>query len=772
MTSIVSPGSRCLLAGVLAGLVVHGGAVVASAQSPKPGVEPAAEASIAGPEAQVFVHGQDGRVTVRATRVTTPLKIDGRLDEDVYRRVPPITAFIQSEPVSGAPTTERTEAWVLFDDRNLYFACRCWDTQPDRIVANDMRRDSSNLPRHDNFAVAIDTFNDGRNGVFFFLTAIGAMRDAAVTDQRPNLDWNPVWDGKVSRFANGWIAEMAFPFKSLRYGPGRQQAWRIQLRRAIRSKNEVTYLTLMNPQWGTSGISHMSEAVPLVGIEAPPASRMVEIKPYAISRLTTDLLRSPAVRNHGEADAGVDVKMGVTKGLTADFTYNTDFAQVEADEAQVNLARFNLSFPEKREFFLEGQGVFDFGTGGGYGISARGGDTGDPSDAPVLFYSRRIGIASLGQAVPVIGGGRLSGKAGPWGAGALAITTAEDEATGTPQTTFNVVRLKHDILSKSMVGGILSRRSAALSAPGANSLWGLDANLAFFQNLMLGGYVAHTRTEGLRGNDLAYRGLLNYNADRYGVAIDRLVVGEHFKPDMGFLRRENFQRNLVQGRFSPRTKHHPLIRKVSYEGGFEYTTDNRHRLESREARASLRLDFHNADTISAQHSRLYERLPAPFQIARNVLLPAGGYEFQNTRLFVGPGVNHRVTGTAMLDAGSFYGGTKRAAGFRGRVDVTPRFGLEPNLSFSWIDVPQGAFTDTVVGGRATFSMSPRSFVASLVQYSSANAAVSVNLRLRWEYQPGSELFVVYTEGRTTLAEHGPSLEGRGLVVKVNRLFRF
>jgi hypothetical protein len=301
-------------------------------------------------------------VVVRATRINAPLHVDGILDEEFYGLVHPITEFQQQDPHEGAAVSERTEAWVLYDDRFIYAVCRCWDEHPERAVANDMRRDSSNLRQNDNFAIELDTFHDKRNGFLFYVTPVGGMFDGLTTDERNNNgDWNTVWEAKARRFEHGWIAEIAIPFKSLRYKPGGEQIWGIQLRRTIRAKNEYAYITPIRPQWGVGGIFRVSAAATLVGLEVPPAGKNIEIKPSTINRLTTDNLATPRVTNNIEADLAVDAKYGITKSLTADLTYNTDFAQVEADEVQVNLTRFNLQFPEKRDFFLEGQGMFQFG---------------------------------------------------------------------------------------------------------------------------------------------------------------------------------------------------------------------------------------------------------------------------------------------------------------------------------------------------------------------------------------------------------------------------
>ena len=722
---------------------------------------PAQGATFVAPAAPLSRDGE-GRVIVRATRIAQPLRIDGRLDDEAYQRVPPITEFIQQVPDSGAPISERTEMWLLYDDDNIYISCRCWDENPDRIVANDMRRDSRSIITQDSITLAPDTFNTQRSGYSFTLTAAGALRDGTTTSEGSNFDWNTVFDGKSSRFDRGWIGEMAIPFKSLRYRPGREQTWGIQVRRNIRSKNEQAFITPVSPAWGNGAIRHFEEAAQLVGLEAPPPSRNIEIKPYALSRVTTDRTSEPPLRNDVDPDAGFDVKYGLTEGLTADFTYRTDFAQVEADEAQVNLTRFRLSFPEKREFFLEGADIFDFGGSGGGNLGG---------DAPTIFYSRRIGLSGS-QVVPVIAGGRLTGRAEAWSVGALNIGTSTDEDAGIEETNFTVVRLKRDVLEQSSIGVLYTRRSASTTAAGTNDVWGADASFTFRRNLFLSGYLAQSRTEGLSGDDLNYRAQFQYVTDRYGFALDRLVVERNFNPEVGLLRREDFRRNLVQARFSPRTVNNRLVRQWTYEGNVDYVTDNDNRLESREIGGTFQTEFHSSDTLTVQYSRLYEFIPEPFRIARGVIIPVGGYAFDNVRVAYNAGSQHRISGSTSFSVGSFYDGDKKTFAFRGRAEITTQLGLEPNISLNWIDLPQGRFTNSVIGARTVFTVTPRMFVAALTQYSWSGASLSTNLRFRWEYQPGSEVFVVYTEGRSTESPHGTTLENRGVIVKINRLFRF
>ena len=311
---------------------------------------------------------EQGRTTVRAIKLVEGIRLDGQLDEEVYRTVIPITDFIQQVPIEGAPATEQTEAWIMFDNTNVYVSARVHDSAPEsEWVANEMRRDTNQLRQNDTFTAFFDTFYDRRNGFNFYTNPLGARADQQFTNEgNPNGDWNPVWDVRTGRFDGGWTVEMEIPFKTLRYRSGSPQLCGVQLRRAIRRKNEWTYITKIpisaGGGSGSAGIFRISAAATLTGMEPPPSSRTFEIKPYGIGGVTTDV--NAGTQNEGDGDFGLDAKYGITQNLTADLTYNPDFAQVEVDEQQVNLTRFSLFFPEKREFFLEGRGIFGFARGG------------------------------------------------------------------------------------------------------------------------------------------------------------------------------------------------------------------------------------------------------------------------------------------------------------------------------------------------------------------------------------------------------------------------
>jgi len=728
------------------------------------------DVSVDGPPApvapEVVARDAEGRVTVRAVRLAEGIVVDGLLRDPIYSQVRAISDFVQQEPHEGEPATERTELWIFYDDANLYLAVRCLDSQPDRIIANEMRRDG-NVFQNDNIQFVLDTFYDRRSGLSFQTNALGALRDQEISDERTtNTDWNTVWDVKAALTDEGWSVEFAIPFKSLRYRASGPQTWGINMQRIVRWKNERSYLSGVPASYGGRGINKLSSAATLVGIEVPPQGPRLEIKPYAISSVATNRLATPVVSNDLSGDAGVDIKYGVTRGLTADFTYNTDFAQVEEDEQQVNLTRFNLFFPEKRDFFLEGQGIFGFGPGREGGFSGVA-----TSLTPVMFFSRQIGL-SEGQKVPILAGGRLTGRAGRYTVGALNIETEAAPRAGAAATNFSVVRLRRDILRRSAVGLLSTHRSPQLAGHDSNQMFGVDAALAFFENLTINSYYARSRTPGRRGDDSSYLGQFAYAGDRYGMNLEHLSVGDAFNPEIGFLRRESFRRSYAQGRFSPRPRSSPTVRKVTMEGSIDYITDLEGTLESREAQASTRVEFNSGGFWSTDYTRNYERIVAPFDIATGVRIASGAYTFQGvqTQYYLGP--QQRITGRVNAATGSFYGGTRHEVGYDGRVELTSQFSIEPRLSINWIDLPVGQFTARLFGSRATYTMTTRMALSALLQYNSSNNIVSSNVRFRWEYRPGSDLYVVYSDGRETLGSRSAGLQSQAFVIKMTRLFRF
>jgi hypothetical protein len=394
---------------------------------------------------------------------------------------------------------------------------------------------------------------------------------------------------------------MAIPFKSLRYIAGKDQAWGMQLRRSVRRKNEWAYLTPV-PQSlaGPQALNRVSAAGTLVGLDLPDAGRNVELKPYAVSRVTTDRVRTPPVSNEFGGDIGGDMKYGITANLTADFTVNTDFAQVEVDEQQVNLTRFSLFFPEKRDFFLEGRGIFDFGRG----ATGVGGNSG-PSDTPYLFYSRRIGLNGS-EVIPITAGGRVTGKVGPYAIGVMNLQTGNESVSQTEATNFTIVRLKRDVFRAGAIGVMATNRSNLSSGSGSNQAYGVDGAFVLPQDVTLGGYWARTATTGITGDDQSYQARADWNADRYGARAELLSVGANFWPDVGFTRRTDFTRSFGSLRFSPRPRSLPSVRKFSWTGSGEYIENGSGLVESRVWTGLFNTEFESSDQFALEVTRDFE----------------------------------------------------------------------------------------------------------------------------------------------------------------------
>ena len=759
-----------LLAGVLAlGTFVPTWAAAAQSSGGVP--QSAVPRTFDGPPAplppSVINRDESGHVTVRAVRVSTPLRIDGRLDERVYADTAAMSDFIQNEPQEGAPATEMTEVWVFFDHTNVYVVGRCWESRPERMIANEMRRDSGNIIQNDVFAWGFDTFYDRRNNVFFEVGAAGGRIDGQVTNERQyNMDWNPIWNVKVGRFEGGWVVEAAVPFKSLRYAPGDAQIWGFNVRRINRWKNEYSSLTRVPASVGTTGHLRASMFATLVGLETPSGSKNLDLKPYVTSSVTSDAIAQPAVSNHPQSDVGLDLKYGVAQSLTADLTYNTDFAQVEADEQQINLTRFNLFFQEKRDFFLENQGVFSFG-----GALTSGNAAGN-SDTPILFYSRQIGLARA-RPVPIRGGGRLTGRVGGFTVGVLDVQTGDETVSRAGATNFAVLRVKRDVLRKSSVGVIFTRRSASADGVGSNQAYGVDGNFSFFDEIAINTYWASTTSSAGSGRGASYRAHFDYVGDRYGVQAEHLVVGKHFSPGVGFARRLDMRKTFGQFRFSPRPKWPSWVRKAFWIGSVTNVENGAGRLETRTWEGQFETQLQNSDRFIVAYSRNREYVSAPFAIAPAIIVPRGDYDFASARALYTFGKQRSLSGSLSVERGSFYSGDKTTFTVtQSRMTFGPRISVEPNVSINWVNLPEGRLTARLVGSRMNYTMTPLMFASALLQYNVGAHTVAANIRLRWEYQPGSELFVVYNEQRNTLARAFPDLENRAFIVKINRAFRF
>ena len=715
---------------------------------------------------EVITRDDRGRVTVRAFRLDRPLEIDGRLNEEVYVTTRSIGGFLQQVPKEGAPTTEQTEAWIFFDDDNLYFSARMHESQPERIVANEMRHDGVNIFNGgDSMTLVLDTFFDHRNGVLFQTNPLSAQREQAIADGVYNESWNTVWDVRSARYEGGWSTEMVIPFKSLRYRDGGEQIWGINFRRVIRYKNEFAGVTPMPASFGGSGLAQMQVAATLVGLRAPSRSRNLEIKPYVVSSSATDVTAATPFTNDLSAGVGGDFKYGLSRGLTADATVNTDFAQVEEDIQQINLTRFSILFPEKRDFFLEGQGIYTFG---GRNLAGRG-SGGDSDDVPIMFFSRQIGLLGT-QTIPVLAGGRVTGKAGRYDIAALNIETRGKEEARAAATNFTAVRIRRDILRRSNIGMIATARNPHDQE--SSSALGGDASIRLSTNNTVLGYYSVTDVPGSSTRATSYRGRFEYAGDRYGLSAEHLLVGRLFAPAVGYTRRNDFRRDSGSARFSPRLRNNPYMRKLTWQAVYTYDTDaDMTQVENRSVDGSFGIEFHSADQATVQYVDEYELVPQAFRISPGVIVPSGGYKNRTFSASYSLANQRPVAGRVSYASGALYDGTRNEASYSGRVAVVPQFYIEPSISLAWVDLPYGEFSARLVTARFTYTPTTRLFVSSLVQSNIDGHTLSLSLRLRWEYRPGSDFFIVYSDGRNTV---GPSnnLLNRSVAVKATRLFRF
>ncbi len=708
---------------------------------------------------------------VEARRTSVPPNIDGRLDDEVWLQAPPRADFFQREPLEGAPPTERTEVRILFDDENIYFALRCFDSQADRLVANHMRRDAD-LEENDNIQIILDPYNDHRGGFFFSTNPLGARQDLLLIDEgrTRNQAWDSVWQSRTSVDSLGWSAEVAIPFDQVRYPDSDDAVWGINIGRAIRRKNEEVFLVPPPQSYGYRGRYRTSRLALLKGLGRLRSRPPLALAPFLLSTARRDF--SSGDPNEYGLDPGLDLKHGLTPSLTLDLSYKTDFAQVEVDQEQINLTRFSLFFPEKRDFFLEGAGIFEFGERGQRG-----------RPPTLLFYSRRIGIEE-GHNLPVVAGGKLTGRAGAYQIGALRMTTEtmtfvdekeedhfvtasgdlldEDQADASedaivdplqvtfpdtlhvPRTHFTVLRLRRDLLGRSNLG-IIAIDKRPGSAAGYNRAAGVDFTLSLLQAAFnLRGFAARTWDPRIEGEDQAGLLELDYRRSRFQTRLSYLDVEEEFAPEVGFVPRSGIRRFKGIARYRPRPASE-WIRLISIGPRIAYLTDQDNTLQSRDVEFSAFVNLEAGDWFGARVQRRYELLDEAFAIREDQEIPPGTYAFDTYRINLLADPSRHISGRAICSYGDFFNGT------RGRVSVQTvwrhlvRLELEGKYEFNRISLPDGAFNTHLFGCRFLYSFSPEMFVRGFLQWNSAQELVGGNFLFNYRYRPGSDLFLVYNQ---------------------------
>jgi hypothetical protein len=718
--------------------------------------------------------------------------IDGRVTDAVWQGVTPYSTFTQQDPNEGAPASEKTEVRILVGNGNVYIGIIAFDSDPSKIIVSQARRDAS-LNDTDSIVMVFDTFNDSQNAFVFGTNPLGIEYDGQVAREgqtsgvsqggggggntsgtaRGGISaFNPNWDGdwtvRSQITERGWEAELAIPLKTLRYQTGDNQTWGFNLLRNIRHKNEQVYLA---PIPRGFDIYRVSLAAKMTGLTLP-SRRDIKLIPYALGSVNKDYTLRDQDNVTENGDFGIDLKWGVRPNLTLDATYNTDFAQVEADEEQVNLTRFDLFFPEKRPFFLENASTFQFG---------------NPQQID-LFFSRRIGLSAAALPIDIRGGGRLSGKVGGWNVGLLNIQADDVENLNGeiigPANNFSVIRMQREV-GRSSYGGIFVMRQGfgqAKVADDWNRAYGFDANVQLTTNQRVSAFIARTdtpesRVAGPRGSDYSGRVFYNFTNNLWQVSGGVSQVGENFNPEVGFLPRRGYRRPEFRTFFSPQPKQWPWIRRVSPH--ISYTSF---------------YDFDGNLQSSQSHIHLFEIQPrqggrfgwfmdysqdvplTPFTVynreGNRVTIPVGEYSWLQHAFEYFHNPSARVTGTIRARFGNYYDGDFKGFELNSDYRITPKATASVGWTRQHIDLPYGSFVNNLVPVRANYSFTTLTNLSALLQYNGQTGQFSSNVRFAWLNRSGTGLFVVFNDRRDLLSSTALETLGRSFVVKYTRLIDF
>jgi hypothetical protein len=730
---------------------------------------------------------------VRALRITEKIEIDGSLEEPAWERAAPATGFYQFAPNPGELSPEPTEVRFLYDDDNLYVAFHSWDSDMAGRTVTEIKEDFS--PTSSDVAtLVIDSLHDRQNGYQFATNAAGAKRDSQISnDGQYNNDWDGVWDVKVSVQEDGWIAEFIIPFTTFRFSNAPTQEWGLNLGRKILRRNE-------DSQWAPipiryRAISKISLAGTLTGLENIRPGRNLKIKPY-VSGGSTQVLTQPLGTTSSSAttlvqslgrfkdyDGGVDIKYGVGPSLTLDATYHTDFAQVEVDQQQVNLTRFSLFFPEKRDFFIENAGNFGFGGGGGgTGRNTGGGSSTGTSGNLSPFYSRQIGLSAAGTPIPIIGGARLSGKVGgAYDVGFLTMKTDElvtrdpsgNVVSTTPSNNYVVGRVRRNLLRNSFLGVLVTSRDSTLSGD-SNRVYGTDAYFELdkwqFNGYLLGSFNGDLlrSAPGKSGRNQARKLGAAWQDDELFLATEYNAVQANFNPEVGFLRRADFAQYSGEFAWTPQLRRSQTIRNLDFGARIDYYEDGTGTIETRTEEANLGITFENNGSINYNINQTFDRLAEDTRIIR-ATVPAGDYSYLAHTASFSTNQTRKISGSGNVSWGEFWNGNRRS--FGGGLGFTPNYHLAVDMSYSRNDVelPTGSFTTDLVGMRLVYAFTGRATVNAFVQYNADTDQVSSNIRFNFIHHPLSDLYLVYNDRRDTT--RGQLME-RSFIVKLTNLFDF
>jgi hypothetical protein len=675
-----------------------------------------------------------GRRSIAALRLADGerLTLDGRLDEAFWTRATPANTFIQIDPVNGAPATEPTEVRIAFDSDSLYIGVTCFDSEPTKWLGYETRRDQF-LGSDDRFMWTIDTFLDTRSGYFFEMNPSGLMADSVFGVNGDNRAWDGIWNARVRKSEIGWTIEIEIPFRTVNFDPD-NDTWGMNFQRTVRRKNEDSiWMGWVRNQ----GLRRMTNAGHVTGISNVTQGLGLDLKPYGLAAIDSAPQRH-AGRARRQASAGVDLLYNPTPGLRANLTLNTDFAQTEVDQRQVDLSKFSLFFPEKRDFFLDGATFFDFGS-----------PTGDLQVNP--FFSRRIGLDANGEPQRINVGTKITGQMGGQDVGILHVQTGADTAADVVGEDFTIARVKRRLLRQSYIGAMYTRRDARDDGVDASHTIGVDAKFgtsAFLgtQNLEASGWLLHTIRPGVSGGTNAFGAVLNYPNDRWSASADLREVQQQFDPAIGFVTRRGYRRYQPNLNFGPRPRSSQYLRRVVTGASLDVQTDLDNNLLERTIGVTLlETQFHSQETVAAGVSHTREHLDEPFRISRGITLPLGA-EYRYARFWVrGQTANRRVLAVNLrYEAGDFYSGsrTQRSAGLN--VRIRPGYIVYMNAEWNHIDLAEGRFSTNLFRVIGETQFTPFIALVNNVQFDTVSRVMGWQSRFRWIMKPGNDLYVVYS----------------------------
>ncbi|MEM7415061.1 MAG: DUF5916 domain-containing protein [Gemmatimonadota bacterium] len=694
---------------------------------------------------------------VRAVETTTPPILDGIFEEREWGRGALIDALVQQEPNEGAPATEDTEIYLLYDAETLYIGIRAWD-RSGTVTATEMRRDSDRILDEDNVQLIFDTFKDSRSGYMFVTNPLGAQLDQQVfnegegairgfgfTTSNVNRDWDGVWHVAANVVEDGWVAEIAIPMVTLRFPATAEQSWGLNLMRNIGSKNEQSFWAPISQEFT---IHRVSMAGSLDGMRELSRGLDLRMTPF-VTGGGQSVLEQSIENNDVNGDAGLDLKYGITAGINLDVTVNTDFAQAEVDDEQVNLTRFPLFFPEKRDFFLEDSGQFNVGSVNPFNRYAD------------LFFSRRIGLSSAGSNVPIIAGARVSGKVGQNDIAVMNVQT--DEAFGATAENFTVAKFSRNFWSRSRVGALFINKSSSnfvgsVDSGHFNRTYAIDASIAPHPNFTVQGFLARTETPGIvvPADDPATPWREDVGYGEMGAYVNATwldtkwrIYGEYadiendFNPEVGFLPRPGIRSTRLHIERNPRPNFWG-IRVLSPMVNWQYTTDQ----------AGLRLTdrwhymigarFDNGAFLNIWYNDHFDRVQQDFTL-NGVTIPVGDYDFGELRVSFDSNPSRRVYYGGMFAPQQFYGGDRWDAQATLGARINDRLSAEARYTRNDVDLPSGDFEVDLASLRVDFAISPTMSVRSVTQYNSQRSQFGAAARFRWTYRPGSDIYIVYDE---------------------------